>query len=166
MGHRVRQVEKERLVSIRLDELKCEFGIESRQLALVRILLQDLVIPHERQGVRKALAPLKVVVHALARESCHIGALASGDHPLVLWLPDRHHRVVAPHVVREGDPEPAVESVPVRQVFRRVAQMPLADHPCDVAPLLEHLGDCDLVRMNPCRRLGAVIETEAGAWRI
>ena len=111
MRHGVGQVQKEGAVAMLLDELQGEFRIGRREAPLVGIDLDDLVVAHERQGVRKPLALQEVVVGPLAGEARHVRALAGRDHALVLRLPHRHHRVVPPHVVGERNPEPAVEPV-------------------------------------------------------
>ena len=115
----MRQVQKERLVRIRLDEFQSAFRVTLREEIAVDRGLDDGFVLHQRQG-----RPPVAIEY-------------SAPPPTVLR-----------HVVAVGDSEKRVEPVPCRQELRLVAQMPLADD-CRCVPVpAEQFRDCGFVRMN------------------
>ena len=97
--------------------------------------------------------PLDEVDRAVGVEAGQLGLIrVELDHLIALDQRDRLP-LRRPHIVAVRQAEVLVEAVSQWQVFLGAAQVPLAEDRRGVAPLLETLGDRDLVRVNAARRL-------------
>ena len=137
VGHRVGEVEEERLLAAPLDEVEGAEGVALRQLRLLR---------QRRDGLAEAV-PV---------EHLQLGVAAS-----------RYPEVVeGPHVVGVGQPVDLVEALLGGQERRAVAEVPLADHAGRVALLLQELGQGLLLRVEPVASGGAQRAEDADPLRV
>ena len=139
MHHRVRQVEEEGFVLVRIDEANGLLGIALGEGGLVGGVFDDLLATKERHPVALLVAFFEV----------RPGQPAA-DHDVIGKLVGR----VDPHIVGVGDSVVVFKTLVGRQAGRQMAEVPFPDAGRPVARTLEHIGNGDLLGVQALAAVG------------
>ena len=139
MHHRVRKVEEEGFVLVRIDEANGLLGIALGEGGLVGGVFDDLLTTKERHPVALLVAFFEI----------RPGEPAA-DYDVICKLVGR----VDPHIVGVGDPVVVFKTLVGRQAGRQMAEVPFPDAGSSVARILEHIGNGDLVGMQTLAAVG------------